>query len=129
MDGEAEAVRHQVRPPDGRARRPAASPGTALDDPSRPKKAPRAQQQAKEAGHPADVAVAQAAHPCRCGVVPGRRRHAVRRGAPRLLPVRASEYLVVAGRSWSVERVVHGEDIEERLEGERAGQFARADEC
>eukprot|EP00959_Pyramimonas_sp_CCMP1952_P449860 9419393-Pyramimonas_sp.AAC.1 len=41
--------------------------------------------------------------------------------------LRASEYLVVAGRSRSVDRVVHGEDLEARLEGERAGQFAKAD--
>ncbi|CAK0867425.1 unnamed protein product, partial [Prorocentrum cordatum] len=39
--------------------------------------------------------------------------------------LRASEYLVVAGRSRSVDRVVPGEDLEARLEGERVGQFAQ----
>ncbi|CAK0794038.1 unnamed protein product, partial [Prorocentrum cordatum] len=46
-----------------------------------------------------------------------------------LFLLRASEDLVVAGRSRSVDRVVHGEDLEARREGGRVGQFAQADEC
>jgi len=42
--------------------------------------------------------------------------------------LRASEYLVT-NKTWSLERVTHGEDVEARAGGERVSSFAGADEC
>ncbi|CAK0889362.1 unnamed protein product [Prorocentrum cordatum] len=42
--------------------------------------------------------------------------------------LRASEYLLPDGRSWSFERVLHGEDVEPKKEGKRVASFQDADE-
>ncbi|CAK0834605.1 unnamed protein product, partial [Prorocentrum cordatum] len=42
--------------------------------------------------------------------------------------LRASEYLLQDGRSWSFERVLHGEDVEPRRAGKRVPNFRDADE-
>ncbi|CAK0861117.1 unnamed protein product [Prorocentrum cordatum] len=42
--------------------------------------------------------------------------------------LRASEYLLQDGRSWSFERVLHGEDVEPRKDGKRVPSFQDADE-
>ncbi|CAK0827211.1 unnamed protein product [Prorocentrum cordatum] len=42
--------------------------------------------------------------------------------------LRASEYLLQDGRSWSFERVLHGEDVEPRKAGKRVPSFQDADE-
>ncbi|CAK0837287.1 unnamed protein product [Prorocentrum cordatum] len=42
--------------------------------------------------------------------------------------LRASEYLLQGGSSWSFERVLHGEDVGPRKEGKRVASFQDADE-